>query len=244
MRKQVISVDEIKKTAQSGNKTLSARLEDCIVTPGAWDLIEELDINFAGGPTSAPSSPIISGLENAPQQTPKPRYKCSDGNPSSIERITDQVCSLLRDQLPQDAISDLETIVKTVVESKISGICSVEALEEDSVLTVHGDVSLINGNRVFQEAAGPDIPGKVFISDAIRCHTDAPHTTTFMEWKQASFNRTLEAPEMNLVVEGELELTVQGKTMSAKAGDIFYMNKGADVVYNTPSSVKLACVNV
>lgn len=243
MSKQVISVDEILKAAQSDNKSLTVRLEDCIVTPGAWDLIEELDITFADGPTSAPGSPI-SSLENAPQQTLKPRYKCSDGNPTNIERITDQVCSLLRDQLPQDAISDLETIVKTVVESKISGICSVEALEEDSVLTVHGDVSLINGNQVFQEAAGPDIPGKVFISDAIRCHTDAPHTTTFMEWKQASFTRTLEAPEMNLVIEGELELTVQGKTMSAKAGDIFYMNKGADVVYNAPSSVKLACVNV
>lgn len=243
MSKQVISVDEIMKSAQSGNKVLAVRLEDSIVTPGAWDLIEELGLHFADcqNPSPSPANPEI---QNTSQETPKKKYKCSDGNPSSIERVTEQVCSLLREQLPKDATSDLETVVRTVVESKISGICSVEALEEESVLIVHGDVSLISGNRVFQEAAGPDIPGKVFISDAIRCHTDAPHTTTFMEWKNASFNRVLEAPEMNLVVEGELELTVEGKTISAQAGDIFYMNKGADVVYKTSSSVKLACVNL
>ena len=243
MSKQVISVDEIMKATQSGNKTLTVRLGDCIVTPGAWDLIKELDIQFADGPSSAPANTVPS-IEDTTQNQPKRRYKCADSNQSSIERITDQVCSLLRDQLPPDATSNLEAIVKSVVESKISNICSVEALEEDSVLSVHGDVSLINGNKVFQEAEGPDIPGKVFISDAIRCLSDAPHTTTFMEWKNASFARTLEVPEMNLIVEGELEITVEGKTLSARAGDIFFMNKGADVVYSTPSSVKLACVNV
>lgn len=243
MSKQVISVDEVMKAAQSGNKTLAVRLEDCIVTPGAWDLIEEFEIHFTDSliPTPANAPP---GQNDTVLRTPKKRYKCSDGNPSSIERITDQVCSLLREQLPQDAASDLEAVVRSVVESKISSICSVEALEEESVLSVHGDVSLISGNKVFQEAVGPDIPGKVFISDAIRCHADAPHTTTFMKWEKSSFNRLLEAPEMNLVVEGELEVTVEGKTMHAQAGDIFYMNKGADVVYSTPSSVKLACVNV
>lgn len=64
-----------------------------------------------------------------------------------------------------------------------------------------------------------------------------------MEWEKASFRRTVEHPEIGVVVSGELHLTVGGKTMTAAAGDMVYFPQGVKVIYSTPSRVKLACIN-
>lgn len=244
MGKQVITVDHILKAAQSSSKTLSFKSQDCIITPGAQDKMEELGIRFldalaAASTDSCATSPSELNCAISEQNNPD-----AQANLSNVENITAHICTLLEKQLPESGRTDIAALVTRVVEAKLAGITAVQTCEYEGALSVCGDVALIHGDRVFAETNTIDIPGKVSISEAIRCHVDSPHATTYMQWKKSSFSRTLEAPEIDLVVEGKLDLTINGKTLSAQAGDVLYINKGASVVYSTATSVKLACVNI
>jgi len=243
MGKQVITANDILEAAETGNKILSVRLEDCIVTPGAWDKVEEMGIRFAGDLSASPARECPPATGSAGKTTEAQETGNSDPGQSMIKTITDQVCSLLREKLPYASIFELEALVKKVVESKLFSISALDVTERNSALTTWGGVSLINGNKLLNECTGPDLPGKVMISDAIRCHEASHLTATYMKWDKASFSRTVKSPEISIVVEGELDLIVDGKTLNAKAGDMLYMDKGAYVTYRSPSMVKLACVS-
>jgi len=244
MGKQVISVDHILEAAQSNSKTLNFKSHDCIITPGARDKIDELGIRFLDAPAasrtkSCAAFPSTANCGVVAQVNPE-----AQGNLSNVENITAHICTLLENQLPESGTPDIASLVKKVVEAKLAGITAVQTCEYEGALSVCGDVALIHGDRVFAETNTIDIPGKVSISEAIRCHADSPHATTYMQWKKSSFTRTLETTEIDLIVEGELDVTINGKTLSAQAGDVLYINKGANVAYSTATSVKLACVNI
>ncbi|RLB93378.1 MAG: hypothetical protein DRH26_04045 [Deltaproteobacteria bacterium] len=243
MGKQVITANDIKKAAESGNKILNVKKEDCIVTPVAWDKAKELGVRFAGDLSDVPACALQSGTEII--ETIK--HVQSGGDPNTdiatVNYITDQVCSLLQDKLPDANTPNLKAIVKKVVESRVSDISALDSLEQCSALTTHGGVSLIKGDKLMDEYSGPDLPGKVMISDAIRCHQDSPLTANYMKWEKASFSRTVKSPEISIVLEGELDLIIGDKTLRAKSGDMLYMDKGSHVTYRSPSVVKIACVS-
>ncbi len=242
MGKQIITANDLVKVAGNGNKILNFREEDCIVTPEARDKIEEMGFQFA---TACPET---GGCEFQPKaKTVVSSGKSSEslvgsGDVSDIQAVTDQVCSLLREKLPQHSAPGLETIVKKVVSTRLAQV-PLNTPEQNTALTTRGGVSLIKGDTLLDEGTGPAIPGKVMISDAIRCHRDSPLTATYMKWEKTAFTRTVESPEVSIVVQGELDLTVDGKLLTAGPGDILYMEKGALVDYSTPSMVTLACLS-
>ena len=242
MGKQIITANDLVTAAGNGNKILNFREEDCIVTPEARDKIEEMGFKFVM------ACPDTTACEFQPKAKAdaRPDKSLEDlgdgGGMSDIQAVTDQVCSLLREKLPQPSVPGLESIVKKVVSARLTQ-ASLNIPEQNTAMTIHGGVSLIKGNTLLDEGSGPAIPGKVLISDAIRCHQDSPLTATYMKWEKTSFTRTVESPEVNIVVQGELELTVDGKRLNAGPGDIVYMEKGALVDYSTPSMVTLACLS-
>ena len=246
MGKQVITADEISRTAKSGKKTIDFKKEDCVVTPGAWDKIDELGIGFADDvsqkascarPESGLLSPQNTTAQNATAQTTTLVEPSAD-----TASITDQVCSILKGRLPGVEANHLSAIVKQVVAARFAGAQSPNTSDSSSAVTAAGGVSLINGDALLDES-GPAVPGKVQISDAIRCHEDTHLNATYMKWEATSFSRPVESPEISIIVEGELELTTKGRKMKAKAGDILYMAKGAQVEYDAQAPVKLACIS-
>lgn len=238
MGKQVITADEVQKAAAGGKKILEYNKHDCIVTPGAWDKIEELGLTFADDTCSSPGC----GIQSEPVSEVK-----SGGNSATvttkIQSITDRVCAILKDKVPGTNSSELSAIVKSVVESKFSPLSAGNIYNGNSAIKVVGGVSLIDGEAFLSKDSGPPIPGKVQISDAIRCHEDTHLTATFMQWEKSSFSRTVDSPEISIVIDGEMEVIADGQSMKAKAGDVLYMARGARVEYNTPTMVKLACVS-
>ena len=65
----------------------------------------------------------------------------------------------------------------------------------------------------------------------------------YMVWEKAAFNRQVEAPEIVVVLEGEVDFTVGDSTLKGKPGDMVYLPKGTAVAYSSHSKVKLACIN-
>ncbi len=236
MGKQVVSVDDILEAAQRADKRLNVRQGDCIVTPGAWDKIEELGVVFADD--SSGPQPVAAENGTKAQKVGKGQM--------DEKTLSDQVSRLLRAQLPNVDREHLELLVAKACKAKLSGKCSGAASTAAPVSNsaAGGGVSIISSKELLGKVNGPAVPGKVTVSDVVRPCQGSSCAVTFMEWEKASFNRTLEATEIDLVVEGDLIVKVNGKSMKAGPGDVLYLKEGVSVVYSTSSKVKLTCINV
>lgn len=227
MGKCIIAVTDVLEVAQRGDKTIAANPTECIVTPGARDKAAELGILISEGPDSPAAAPA----------------KPSEAVPSQTEALVREVCLLMQERLPAGvAASELERLVRSAVAARLAGPGPSSAAPQDASLA--GGVCFVSGARLLEGGAGPvPVAEKALVAEAIRCGDDVKLAGGYMEWQKAAFNRTVEFPEIGIVIEGELHLAVDGKTLVAKAGDMVYLPKGAQVAYSAPGRVRVACVN-
>lgn len=61
----------------------------------------------------------------------------------------------------------------------------------------------------------------------------------FMSWRKGAFEWTLTYDEMDYIVEGVMEITCEGRTLVAYAGDVCFIPAGSHVRWATPSWVKI-----
>jgi ethanolamine utilization protein EutQ len=87
-------------------------------------------------------------------------------------------------------------------------------------------------------AAGPG--KRVGMADLITSRDGAPMTAGLMSWGRAdSFAWKLDYDEVDLVLEGVLHLTIDGRVIEARPGDVLYIPKGSAVVFGTPWRTKV-----
>jgi ethanolamine utilization protein EutQ len=226
MGKCIIAVTDVLEAARRGDKTIPASPSECIVTPGARDKAAELGILISEGPDFAAAAP-------------------SEAAPAQREKLVREVCALMKERLPAGVTNqELERLVRSAVAARIEGSGPSAAPDAPEHLSCSDGVCFISGARLRDGGAGPvPVAEKALVAEAIRCGGDVKLAGGYMEWQQAAFTRTVEFPEIGIVIEGELHLTVGGKTLVAKAGDMVYFPKGAQVVYSAPGRVRVACVN-
>lgn len=229
MGKQVITEADVVAAAESGIKTIEAPIDAFIVTPGARDKALSLQMKINEDPTPERSST---------SQT------CTLA-PSDTEDVVRQVTNLIKDRLPLDVTpSELETLVRQVAKAHLSEPSPPKKHNPDQTVTQLGGVCFIKGNMIPGELSGPiPVEEKVRVADAFKCSEDSTLAGGYMEWSKASFNRTVDQDEVNIVIHGELHLSVDGETSVVEQGDMVYLPRGTKVVYSAPGRVKLACVN-
>jgi ethanolamine utilization protein EutQ len=171
--------------------------------------------------------------------------RSSPPDPPQTEELVREVCALMQEHLPAGtAPHELERLVRSAVAARLEGP-RPSAATDGSRLVAHADgVCFISGARLLESGSGPvPVAEKVIVAEALRCGDDVKLAGGYMEWQKAAFNRTVEFPEIGIVIEGELHLAVSGKTLVAKPGDMVYFPKGAQVGYSAPGRVRVACVN-
>ena len=234
MGKCIIAVEDILEAAKAGRTTLAAPTAECIVTPGARDKAAELGITIADGEAGAPAPAV------APAATAKPAAIA----PS--ETVIQEVCRLMKDRLPAGAAAkDLEALVRSAVAARISGNGRPAPTDAAAAPAAAPDgVCFVSGTRLLTDAGTPaPVPEAAIVADALRCGMESKLAAGYMEWQKAAFTRTVEFPEVAVVLEGELHLTVGGRSLVAKPRDMVYFRKGAQVGYSAPGRVRIACVN-
>lgn len=88
------------------------------------------------------------------------------------------------------------------------------------------------------EGAGPG--REVGLADLITGGDGSPMTAGIMSWgREDSFPWTLDYDEVDLVLEGVLQITIDGRTLEGKAGDVFYLPKGSRIVFGTPRRTRV-----
>lgn len=263
MGKRIVTEADVRKAVDNGTKALRLTLCECIITPQAHDKALELGVSFIESsledaapaqacsasapeacvaPAPAPvSAPVVAPAASA---APAPASECSEA-----DIVVLQVCALLQDKLPAGTSIDvLEAIVRRVVSAKLGETaCATSAPASAPVVesaTGSNGVCFIDGQRLQKQGSSPvALDEQVFIADAIGACDNAKLAAGYMEWERASFTRTVESPEIGVILEGELHLTIGGETKIGKAGDMMYFPEGVAVTYGTPSSVRIACVN-
>ena len=102
-------------------------------------------------------------------------------------------------------------------------------------------VTLVRGQSVRMgrfTGAGPD--RDIGLTDLITARDGAPMTAGIMAWQSDdSFPWTLDYDEVDLVLEGVLEIRVDGRVLRGGAGDVFYIPKGSKIVFGTPARVRV-----
>lgn len=61
-----------------------------------------------------------------------------------------------------------------------------------------------------------------------------------MELDHTRFEWTLTYDEYDMVIDGELEIEIDGRTISGGPGDILYIPKGSHIFFKTPSKARYA----
>jgi len=86
--------------------------------------------------------------------------------------------------------------------------------------------------------AGPD--KHIGLLDLVTGGDGSPMTAGIMSWRREdSFAWHLDYDEVDLVLEGVLQITIDGRILEGRAGDVFYMPKGSSIVFGTPSRTRV-----
>jgi ethanolamine utilization protein EutQ len=80
----------------------------------------------------------------------------------------------------------------------------------------------------------------VGLLDLVTARDGAPMTAGIMSWgRDDSFPWSLDYDEVDLVLEGVLQITIDGRVLEGRAGDVFYIPKGSRIVFGTPNRTRV-----
>lgn len=80
----------------------------------------------------------------------------------------------------------------------------------------------------------------VYLKDVVTLEEAPRMGCGIMELDHTSFEWTLTYDEYDMVIDGELEIEIDGRVVSGKAGDIIYIPKGSHIHFQTPSTARYA----
>jgi ethanolamine utilization protein EutQ len=229
MAKRIITEADVLEAA-AACKGLCVPPGECIVTDQARDRALELGVELSGCGTSADggkadvsASAAVLGLRE-----------------QSVEQLVRQACEALGGRLPPGADSGkVERLVREAIEARISAATGAAALAK----LPSGVVFIESGKALKQGAGSVPAQDRAVLTEVLGAPGGSRLAAGYLVWEGASFERVVEAPEVAIVIEGELHLTVGGQTMIGRPGDMIYLPQGAKATYNAPAKVKLACVN-
>jgi ethanolamine utilization protein EutQ len=228
MGKRLITQEDVRKAAEAGKKTIDAPPEESIVTPMARDEASVLGVVFNE------AHPLPARQPGGSTQIETPR----------TESLVSKVCEIMRERLPPGVgSSQLEDAVRAAVAAKLSAAAPPpRQRSEEGSGGVHG-IRFIDGSRLRGGSSSISTAEKALVSEALVGDGRSAFAAGYMRLEKGSFDRIVDRPEIGIVIEGELHLTVGGETFIGKPGDMIYLPAGATAVYGTPSKVLLACVN-
>ncbi|ASS40609.1 ethanolamine utilization protein EutQ [Eubacterium minutum ATCC 700079] len=86
----------------------------------------------------------------------------------------------------------------------------------------------------FQGAEG------VYLKDIVTLEEAPRMGAGIMELDHTSFEWTLTYDEYDYVIDGELEIEIDGRVIKGKAGDIIYIPKDSHIHFQTPTTARYA----
>ncbi|SFE34246.1 ethanolamine utilization protein EutQ [Peptostreptococcaceae bacterium pGA-8] len=80
----------------------------------------------------------------------------------------------------------------------------------------------------------------VYLKDIVTLEEAPRMGAGIMELDHTSFEWTLTYDEYDYVIDGDLEIEIDGRVVAGKTGDIIYIPKGSHIHFQTPTTARYA----
>ncbi len=195
-----------------------------LLTPSAKDAARELGVKLVKTDTvkEHPDKPAINNLAVA-ASSPK----------DNVAAVVEQFCKQAVDGGPDPQL--VAMVVKEVLACLGTAASPpLPDIERDS-----GGLRLVRGNTVTCQPFDTGKPGdKVALADLLPLKESPRMAAGFMAMENTSFDWELRYDEYDYIIEGSLEITINGKTYRGNAGDVFYIPSGSKITFGCPEKVK------
>ena len=124
-----------------------------------------------------------------------------------------------------------EIIAKIVVETLRRNDDFVKEPDESGILKIKTSTVRC---EPFNGAQG------VYLKDIVTLDEAPRMGAGIMELDHTSFEWTLTYDEYDYVIDGELEIEIDGRVVSGKPGDIIYIPKNSHIHFQTPTTARYA----
>lgn len=131
-----------------------------------------------------------------------------------------------------------EDIIREVVEKVLRETMAKEAPQEDFVK--EKDPSGIIKIKTDTVKCEPFKQDGVALKDIVTLEEAPRMGAGIMELDHTSFEWTLTYDEYDVVLEGELEIEIDGRVVKGGVGDIIYIPKNSHIHFQTPSTARYA----
>lgn len=233
MAKRIITEADILEVVARGDKILSCSLFECIVTAQAHDKALELGVTLTENQASCATS---SGAAAAASAT------LAALDSVNMDTLVLTVVERMKDVLPSGMDSaQVARLVRVAVAARMAG--SRPEASVDGAVTAASGVIFIDCAKVLDTMGSAAIKEQALLAEAIGRPGESKLSAGYLVWEGMSFERSVEVPEIIIVLEGELHLKYDGRNTIARSGDMAYLPEGVHVVLNAPARVKLACIN-
>ncbi|WP_434778426.1 ethanolamine utilization acetate kinase EutQ [Neisseria sp. Ec49-e6-T10] len=238
--KRLITAESVRQAAQEGKKQIEAVIPECIVTPEARMVAEELGVEL----TEVLSNVAVCG--NAKPSAPAAQVKvvssgaCQTQSNVAVDDDVAKIRAAVIAQLPPNSVpSDvIDQLVRKLMGEKNLGTVS-DNTDNNPIHVTKQRIKRVKGNSVqmglFEEAGKEN---QIGLADVITAADGSSMAAGFMSWKNCFFPWTLNYDEVDIVLEGELHIVCGGETSIAKAGDVIFIPKNSSIQFGTPSSVR------
>lgn len=135
----------------------------------------------------------------------------------------------------------LEDIIRRVIAEQLAGTLNQSFVKKidpaSGVITVKADT-------VVPERFDCGRPGQqVFLKDVVTLDESPRIMFGVMEMKEnSSFDWTLRYDEVDYIIDGTLDIIVNGRTSRACKGDIIFIPKNTSVTFSTPDETRFMYV--
>ena len=129
-----------------------------------------------------------------------------------------------------------EALIREIVEKVLKESMNASAAPFEK----HVDPSGIIGIKTETVKCEPFEQDGVKLMDIVSLEEAPRMGAGIMELDHTSFEWTLTYDEYDFVIEGTLEIEIDGRVVSGKAGDIIYIPKGSHIHFQTPGFTRYA----
>ncbi|VFQ45049.1 cupin domain-containing protein [Desulfoluna butyratoxydans] len=218
--KKLICADDIEKLVKQGETTLCVE-PGMILTPSAKDAAKAAKLTLCEGKTEAE---CVACKAQAPE--------CSAaGDAAAPEEEGEISCETIYGALKAMMNKGL-----------LNGIMTDgAAASEPYCAETGGGVKLVRGKSVAMEVLDTGTPDAKACFREVVGGDDGSHMGAgFLEIDSSRFEWVMEGyEEIDYVIEGTLTVSIDNRTFTAKAGDVFFVPSGAKVVWGSPDKAKV-----
>ena len=127
---------------------------------------------------------------------------------------------------------ELEKIIRKVIEKELRGEKSIKYVDPSGVAVVKAEKI----EKVKFDTGNPQ--DQVYVTDLFSLEESPRIGAGMMEMTKSTFDWTLNYDEIDYVIEGQLEIVIDGRTITGEQGDVLLIPRGSSIKFKATEYAK------